>query len=56
LSFVCASAALAQDITGTITGTILDTSGAGVPGAKVTSTSLDRNQVVRSTTTYCVGN
>jgi hypothetical protein len=53
---VCASAALAQDITGSIIGTILDTGGAGVPGANVTITSLDRNQVVRSTTTDGVGN
>ena len=56
LLLVCASAVLAQDITGSIAGTILDASGAGVPGAKVTITSLDRNQVVRTVTTDSAGN
>ncbi len=56
LLLVCASAVLAQDISGSIAGTILDASGAGVPGAKVTITSLDRNQVVRTVTTDGAGN
>lgn len=53
---LCASAVLAQDITGSIAGTIVDASGAGVPGAKVTVTSLDRNQVLRTATTDGAGN
>ncbi len=46
----------AQDITGSISGTVLDASGAGVPGAKLTITSLDRNQVVRTASTDAAGN
>ena len=42
---------IAQDISGTIGGTILDPSGATVPGAKVTITNTDRNQVLRTITT-----
>ena len=38
----------AQDISGTIGGTILDPTGAAVPNAKITITSTDRNQVVRN--------
>ena len=45
----------AQDISGTIGGTILDQNGATVPSAKVTVTNTDRNQVVRSTTTDAAG-
>jgi len=47
---------LAQDITGTIEGTVLDASNAGVPNAKVTITNTDRNQVVRTITTDTAGN
>ena len=47
---------LAQDITGTIEGSILDATGAAVPNAKVTITSTDRNQVVRTITTDLSGN
>jgi outer membrane receptor protein involved in Fe transport len=56
LLVLCATAALAQDITGSIAGTVLDSSGAGVPDAKVTITSLDRNQVIRTVTTDGAGN
>jgi hypothetical protein len=38
----------AQDISGTIGGTILDPSGAAVPSARVTIINMERNQVVRS--------
>ncbi len=46
---------VAQDITGTIEGSVLDASGAGVPNAKVTITSADRHQVVRTSTTDSAG-
>ena len=37
-----------QEITGTIEGTILDSSEAAVPNAKITITNIARNQVVRT--------
>ena len=46
-----ATAMLAQDISGTIEGSVLDPTGATVPKAKVTITNTDRNQVVRTTET-----
>jgi hypothetical protein len=46
-----ATGLIAQDISGTIGGTILDPSGATVPGARVTITNTDRNQVLRTITT-----
>src|ERR1035437_3727734 len=46
---------IAQDISGTIGGTILDPSGATVPSAKVTITNTDRNQVLRTITTDPTG-
>jgi hypothetical protein len=46
---------LAQDISGSISGTILDQTDAAVPNAKVTITNLDRNQVVRVITTDSTG-
>lgn len=52
----CAGAALsAQDISGTIEGSVLDPSHSPVPKAKVTITNTDRNQVVRSLTTDAGG-
>ena len=50
-----ATGLIAQDISGTIGGTILDPSGAMVPNAKVTVTNTDRNQVVRVITTDATG-
>src|SRR5579871_3577790 len=52
----CASAVFAQDISGSIAGTVFDPSGAGVPNARVTVSSLDRNQVARTSTTDGAGN
>jgi hypothetical protein len=43
-----ASVASAQDAAGTIGGSILDPSGAAIPGAKVIITATERNQVVRT--------
>ncbi|HXM11401.1 MAG TPA: carboxypeptidase regulatory-like domain-containing protein [Terriglobales bacterium] len=43
-----ATAAFAQMVTGTITGTVKDNSGAFVPNARVTVTDTDENVVVRT--------
>jgi hypothetical protein len=39
----------AQETSGTISGTVIDSSGAPVPGATVSITASDRNIQVRST-------
>ena len=60
--FVClfmafaGGALLAQDISGTIEGTVLDPSNAPVPRAKVTIKNTDRNLVVRTIVTDTGGN
>src|SRR4051812_36198609 len=46
----------AQDISGTIEGSVLDPTGSSVIGAKVTITNTDRNQVLRRTATDSAGN
>ncbi|HWC98907.1 MAG TPA: TonB-dependent receptor [Candidatus Sulfopaludibacter sp.] len=46
---------LAQDVSGTIGGTVLDPTGSAVPKAKVTITNTDRSQVVRTLTTDATG-
>lgn len=46
----------AQDITGSIAGTVLDPTGASVPNAKVTISNTERNQVARTLTTDSGGN
>lgn len=57
LSFsLFASACFAQEITGTIVGSVLDATGAGVPKALVRITNTDRNAVVRVATTSADGN
>ncbi|ADW70977.1 TonB-dependent receptor domain-containing protein [Granulicella tundricola] len=47
--------AAAQDITGTISGTVTDASGAAIKGATVTLTNTDRGQDVRTLTTNGAG-
>ncbi len=51
-----AVACFAQDTNGSIVGTVVDQSGAGVPGATVTITASDRNAVLLTTTTNTEGN
>jgi hypothetical protein len=48
LVFLCACALDAQEVTGTILGTVTDTTGAIVPHAKITVTNTDRNAVMRT--------
>jgi hypothetical protein len=55
LTLTCAWELCAQDITGSIGGTILDPAGSAVPNAKVTVTNKDRNQVVRNLVTDNTG-
>src|SRR5690348_13003690 len=47
--------AYAQEVTANILGTVTDSTGASVVGAKVTVTSTQRNQVVRSLETNAEG-
>src|SRR5437016_12059428 len=42
--------ATAQDINGSIAGSVQDATGAAVPGVAVTITNTDRNAVIRVTT------
>src|SRR5260370_9444693 len=56
LLVLCASAVFAQEITGSIVGTIQDATGAGVPSASITVTNTDRNAVVRTGATDGSGN
>jgi hypothetical protein len=57
--FLCAGLIVArlsaQDISGTIEGSVLDPSGSAVSGAKITITNTDRNQVLRRTETNSFG-
>lgn len=47
--------ALAQSVTGSISGTVTDPTGAAVSGAKVTMTYVDQGLVVRTVTTNSAG-
>lgn len=51
----CSIALVAQEVTGTILGTVTDSSGAVVPGAKVTITNTDRGAIERVVTTNKAG-
>jgi hypothetical protein len=51
-----ATGLMAQDVTGKISGKILDPSNLGVASAKVTVTNTDRNQVERTITADSTGN
>jgi Carboxypeptidase regulatory-like domain len=53
--FFLPAAGAAQEITGTILGTVTDTSGAIVANAQVTITNTDRRAVVRSVKTNSAG-
>jgi len=55
LATAVAACLTAQDISATIGGTVLDSTGAAVPNAKVTITNTDRNQVVREVSTEAAG-
>ena len=55
LSIALAPAVSAQEVTGTIVGTVTDASKAAVPGATVTVTSTDRGLAVRTVTTDSTG-
>ncbi|MGB9408388.1 MAG: carboxypeptidase regulatory-like domain-containing protein [Terracidiphilus sp.] len=55
LSFVCGSAWAADSLTGAISGTVTDPSGAVIVGATVTLTNTDRGQDVRVLTTGPAG-
>lgn len=52
---MCSVAGLAQETTGSISGTITDASGASVKGATVTLTNADRGQNIRTLTTNSAG-
>ena len=54
LSALCARSG-AQEVTGSIVGTVVDSSGSAMPGAKVTVTSTDRHVVLRSIDTNSDG-
>jgi hypothetical protein len=55
LVLALAPALLAQEITGTIRGLVKDSTGAIIPGATVTVTETDRNQVIRKMQTDSTG-
>lgn len=56
ITLLAASATLAQEITGTIVGTVKDASGAVIAGASITVLNADKNIVVRTLATDSFGN
>jgi len=55
LATAAAAYVAAQDVSATIGGTVLDSTGAAVSGAKITVTNTDRSQVIREITTETPG-
>ncbi len=53
--FIFAGHAMAQEVTGTILGSVTDSTGASVPNATVTITNTDRNSVERTLSTTAAG-
>ncbi len=56
IAILAASTGLAQEVTGTIVGTVKDSSGAILSGAKVTVTNTDKSAVLRTLTSDSTGN
>ena len=54
-ALLCALPAVAQEITGSVSGTVQDSSGGAVVGAKVTVTNTDRNAVYKTLTSGTSG-
>ena len=54
-TLICCYPVFGQSITASIAGTVRDTSGAVVPGAKVTVVNSEQNQLVRTTHTDSAG-
>jgi hypothetical protein len=48
LTLACLPALWAQDVSGSIAGTVMDPSNAAIPNAKITVTNTDRDQVIRT--------
>ncbi|MDT8067827.1 MAG: TonB-dependent receptor [Terriglobia bacterium] len=53
---ILATSAVAQNVTGSIVGTVTDPSGSVIPNVTVTVTNTDRNVVIRTVTTNAAGN
>lgn len=56
IAILATTAAIAQEVTGTIVGNVKDSTGAMVPNAKVTLTNTDKNAVMRTVKTDQGGN
>ncbi|MCL4524446.1 MAG: carboxypeptidase regulatory-like domain-containing protein [Acidobacteria bacterium] len=52
---LCGAGAVAQDVFGTITGAVMDSTGAAIPGAKVTVINTDKGIVVREVESGATG-
>src|ERR1051326_8828350 len=55
LTAVFPASAVAQEVTGNIIGSVMDSSGAAIPGAMVTVTATEQGLVLRTLQTYEVG-
>ena len=56
MRLTCAVCSFAQDINGSIAGTVLDASGSGVPNAAISVTNTDLNAQARTAKTDHAGN